>query len=115
MSDEQRRPRRPVPASRAPDGHYRYTYEGEEHRVVVAGDVVALPNEQWCGEGYGTGISEEWLFHSGGLPKAPRDRQRLWAYLIRRALADHHGYSLVVGDWPWYQVEGSPPERVFRG
>ena len=42
---------------------------GDEERVVIAGDVVALPFRQWCGSGYGQWISEEWMLHSGNLPK----------------------------------------------
>lgn len=86
---------------------YRYTHNGEAFRVVVVDDVVSLPREHWSGEGYGQAISEEWLLHDGALPKGPRNRRRLLAYLIRRALADHHGYALEPRDWPF---PGPPPK-----
>lgn len=94
--------------TRNESGHHRYAVDGSEYRVVISGDVVALPDENWSGGGYGTGISEEWLFHSGNLPKGPRNRRRLWAYMIRRALADHHGYELGDRDWPF---DEPPPVR----
>lgn len=82
---------------------HRYRWEGEAFRVVVAGDVVSLPRENWSGEGYGHAISEEWLFHERTrirFPGATKARRRLLAYMVRRALADHHGYALERGAWP---------------
>lgn len=74
----------------------KYSHEGEVIRVVVAGDVVALPDEHWsCGH-FADHISEEWLLGGGGIPfpGGTRSRRRLLAYFVRRALADAHGYSL---------------------
>jgi hypothetical protein len=93
------------------DGIHCIAFEGAAVRTpkhgdwVLAGgmareDVVAMPREHWSGEGYGRHISEEWLLGSGGLPKGMRNRRRILAYLIRRALADHHGYALAAGSWP---------------
>ncbi len=50
---------------------------GDIIRVVIAGDVIALPNEGWSGSGYGHYITEEWLLHSASPPLPRKGRRRL--------------------------------------
>ena len=90
---------------------YEFSWSGELFRVVVAGDVVALPSEHWSGSGYGQEISEDWLLHSGELPKRGPTRRRILAYMIRRGLAEHYGYLLGDLAWPFPQWEAP---RVSR-
>lgn len=91
-----------------------YSWQGERFRVAVAGDVVALPDEHWSAGGFGDGISEHWLLAGGDggpawwFPGKTRSRKRLLAYLVRRALADHHGYELPASAW---SGDGEPPRR----
>ncbi len=68
---------------------YRFRWRGDEIRVVVAGDVLALPDERWSMGNFGTSISVEWLLHSGKLPGSKLHREGLAACLVR-ALAEHH-------------------------
>lgn len=90
-----------------PSGVYAYSYQGERLRVVVASDVVALPDENWSAGGFGDGISEHWLLNGGHggpdwwFPGKTRNRKRLLAYLVRRSLAAHHGYTLSLDAWPF--------------
>lgn len=81
---------------------YRYSAGGELVCVVVAGDLVALPDEHWSCGNFGDGISEEWLLGGGSIPFPGKSkaRRRLLAYFVRRALADHHGYRLEAGAFP---------------
>lgn len=74
----------------------RYSYEGEEFRVVVADDVVAVPNDGWSWPGFGHEISISWMLTTSEAPlKSIRPaRRRLIAELVRRALADVHGYNV---------------------
>lgn len=69
---------------------YRFTVDGVTVRVVIAGDVIALPDERWAMGNFGAHISQEWLLDSGCLPGTKAHRARL-ATIIRRALAAHHG------------------------
>jgi hypothetical protein len=82
-------------------GDHRYSWDGETFRVVIAGDVVSLPDEHWSCAGFAQHISEEWLLGGGGVPFPGRSRarKRILAYFVRRALADHHGYQLPAGGW----------------
>lgn len=102
----------PSSPTRRPSGDYRYSFDGEVFRVVVAGDVIALPNEEWSYAGFGSSISEEWLLGSGNVQRFPgrsKGRKRLLAYFVRRALADHHGYRLPVSAWADLgYLEGAP-------
>lgn len=92
-------------------GDYRYTHEGEVFRVVIALDVVALPDEHWSCGNFGHSISEEWLLGGGSVPfpGKTKARRRLLAYFVRRALANQHGYVLEVGAWPF---KGPVPGRA---
>ena len=58
---------------------------GDIIRVVVAGDVVSLPDVGWSGAGYGHHISVEWLLHSAK-PPLPRKSRRILAGAIVAAL-----------------------------
>ena len=61
---------------------YVYTWEGEEIRVVVAGDVLVLPGDRWSMGGFGCSISAEWLRHEAELPAKGRRRDVLISCLI---------------------------------
>lgn len=89
-------------AVRGQSSHFRYTWEGEVFRVVVTGDVVALPDEHWSCGNFGTMISEEWLLGGGSIPfpGKTKARRRLLAYFVRHALAEHHGYELEASAGP---------------
>lgn len=66
---------------------YRFKLRnGDEERVIVAGDVVALPDRNWSGGGYGVAVSVEWMLHSGKLPKVSAELRRELAGLVVRAL-----------------------------
>lgn len=69
---------------------HRYRWNGDEIRVIVAGDVLALPYEGWSGENYGSSITEEWLLHEARLP-GPAGRRRALARCLVMALDEHHG------------------------
>lgn len=69
-------------------------------RVVIAEDVVALPNQGWSGAGYGRLISEDWLLHSAN-PPLPRKGRKALAAVIAEALrlaADIDDAALAGGD-----------------
>ena len=66
----------------------RYTWRGDVLRVVITGDVIALPMEGWSREGFGRHISADWLLHSGELP-GPKARREALAAAIVRALDKH--------------------------
>lgn len=76
---------------------HRFTWNGDEYRVVVADDVVSIPGHAgapgWSMGGFGGSISEEWLLHEGRLP-GTRPKQRALATMIRRALAAHHASAV---------------------
>jgi hypothetical protein len=73
-----------------------YSLDGEEFRVVVAGDVVALPYAGWSHHGYGDSIEAGWILGRpkgmGQLPGSPA-RRKLLARLVTRGLADAHGHA----------------------
>lgn len=73
-------------------GDYRFTLDGFEIRVVIAGDVVALPEEGWSYPGFGAFISEEWLL-TQPKPRIPGSKARRLALAacIVAALEEHHG------------------------
>lgn len=60
-----------------------YTWNGERIRVIIAGDVVALPIQGWSLDGFGRSISEDWLVHSGKLPGPIRRRTALAGAIVR--------------------------------
>lgn len=72
---------------------YRFTWNGDEYRVVIAGDVVSMPGHAgapgWSMGGFGASISEEWLLHEGRLP-GTRAKQRALIHMIQSALASAH-------------------------
>lgn len=74
----------------------RYSWHGEVIRVVVAGDVLALPDERWSMGGFGTSITEEWLLHEARLP-GTKVRKKVLASVLVRALASHHGQPVGAG------------------
>lgn len=71
-----------------------YSLDGEQFRVLIVNDVIALPYNYWSQAGYGHEISVEWLLHNGKLPGQTKARRQLLAELIRKALADVHGYTV---------------------
>jgi hypothetical protein len=73
-------------------GHYRFSSpDGDPVRVVIAGDVIALPEEGWALGGFGRGISEEWLL-TQARPKIPgtKPRRLVLATCIIAALEEHY-------------------------
>lgn len=73
---------------------YRYTWEGEEIRVIVAGDVLALPGDRWSMGGFGCSISAEWLRYEAKLPEKGRRREALISCLIA-SLAKHNAHGMA--------------------
>jgi hypothetical protein len=71
-----------------------YAHDDEQFRVVVLNGVVAVPYDGWSGDGYGSSISLEWMHHEGVLSKLPKARRQVVAELVRRGLADAHGYTV---------------------
>ncbi len=72
-------------------GDYLFRHEGERIRVVIAGDVISLPQERWSGDGYGAFISADWLLGNAKLPGRSKARKRLLADCIVAALEAHAG------------------------
>lgn len=70
-------------------GDMRFTVDGEVVRVVIVGDVIALPNQGWSMAGFGTSISVEWMLHDGKLPGRAAWRRKL-AQCVVDALRFHH-------------------------
>lgn len=75
-------------------GEYRYNWQGQDFRVVIADDVVSIPgwagNPGWSMSGFGAGpMSIEWLMSEGGLP-GPKARKLALAEMIRLSLKAHH-------------------------
>jgi hypothetical protein len=73
---------------------YLYSWEGEEIRVVVAGDLLALPGDRWSMGGFGQEISAEWLRSQGRIPAKGRRREALISCLIA-SLATHHRHGMA--------------------
>lgn len=72
----------------------RYSWQGDEYRVLVAGDVVSIPTHAgsssgWSMAGFGPSISIEWLLHDGRLPGS-KTKQRALAQMVCATLAAHH-------------------------
>lgn len=78
-------------------GEYRFRWNGDVIRVVVAGDVLALPDEQWSMGNFGAQITEEWLHHEGRLP-GTKARRAVLANCLVRALDTHHTGTAATGD-----------------
>lgn len=70
---------------------YRFNVDGDSIRVVIAGDVIALPEEGWSYGNFGSHISEEWLL-TQPRPKIPGNahRRKVLVGCIRAAMAEHH-------------------------
>lgn len=68
---------------------YRLKSGGQEVRVVIVGDVVALPDERWSLGGFGNGITAGWLLGNAKLP-GPASRKRALANAIVAALDNYH-------------------------
>lgn len=64
-------------------------------RVIVFGDVLALPYEFWCMGGFGTSIEVNWLLRNGKLPGSLDKRKELAAILVQ-ALDLAHGHKAIV-------------------
>ena len=64
---------------------------GDSIRVIIMGDVIALPDEGWSDHGYGQSISVSWLLHNAHheIPGNKAKRTAL-ARVIAEALWDHH-------------------------
>lgn len=69
---------------------HRFSWNGDTIRVVIAGDVIALPDERWSMGGFGDSISVEWLLHEAKIP-GPAPRRRALAACIVRALEARAG------------------------
>ena len=76
---------------------YRFSWRGDTIRVVVAGDVLSLPDERWSMGGFGHPITREWLAHEGRLP-GPKARRDALASCLIRALDAHHRGGVTEGD-----------------
>jgi hypothetical protein len=76
---------------------YLFTHQGEPIRVVIAGDVLALPDERWSMGGFGSSISVEWLLHEARLP-GTKARRNVLAFCLVHALRTHHEGAAATGD-----------------
>lgn len=76
---------------------YRFTWDGDEIRVVIWEDVIALPGEGWSLGGFGSSIDTHWLLGNGKLPGSAR-RKRALAEAIVAALRTHHEGAATRGD-----------------
>lgn len=66
----------------------------DEQRVIVCGDVIALPFENWCMGGFGSSISVEWLMHERRfLPGRSKGFRLELAEMVVRALDLYHGFA----------------------
>ena len=75
----------------------RFLWRGDEIRVLVVGDVLALPNEEWSCGGFARSITVEWLLHETKLPGV-KERKRALADCLVRALDHHHAGGAAEGD-----------------
>lgn len=76
---------------------YRYTVSGTAVRVVIAGDVIALPEEGWAMGGFGAYISEEWLDTQANIP-GDRKWRRVLVRCVRMAMDEHHKAGATGGE-----------------
>lgn len=64
----------------------RFRWQGNEYRVIVAGDVVSIPgyagSPGWSMGGFGPQISVDWLLREGGLPGSPSKRRALAEMIV---------------------------------
>lgn len=78
---------------------HRFSVDGEVIRVVVAGDVLALPHSGWSYSGFGQSISVDWLLTQPRqpLPGKTKARRELLARCLVQALDAHHDPDRVPG------------------
>lgn len=74
----------------AGDFRFSVTGVGDPVRVIVAGDVLALPDERWSMGYFGSEISVEWLLHEARLP-GNKVRRFALARCLVTALATYRG------------------------
>lgn len=83
-------------------GEYRYLYDGDEIRIVIADDVLCIPGHAgvagWSMGGFGATIDETWLLSEGRLPGSAGRRRALASMLVRAVRAHHGGAAEAVGD-----------------
>lgn len=91
-------------------GHnFDYQHNGETIRVVVMGDVLALPQHRWSMAGFGRSITADWLLNEANLPGGAPYRRKLAGFLVsaletaRLAEREPKAAELVV----WW-VQGVP-------
>lgn len=77
----------------------RWMVNGDIVRVVIAGDVLALPDDGWSWGGFGLSITPGWLMELDGryngrgkLPGQEWKRQRA-AAILSASLDFHHGHG----------------------
>lgn len=80
-------------------GSYRFPVAGDSIRVVIAGDVIALPEEGWSYGGFGRHISEEWLL-TQPRPRIPgtKARRKMLVACVRAALEEHYAAGGTGGE-----------------
>lgn len=80
---------------------HRYLWNGDDIRVIVAGDVVSIPGTAgrpgWSMGGFGASIDQPWLLSEGGLP-GPKPRRLALCEMIVRSLEIHHKGGDATGD-----------------
>lgn len=76
---------------------FRYSVDGFEVRIVVARDVVALPDDRWSMGGFGPSISLEWMLGEAKLPGRTKKEREILARCVIRALAEHHAAKNLAG------------------
>ncbi len=80
--------------------HYS-THLGEArlYRVVIAADVIALPDEGWSCGGFGSHISEEWLLTQPAVRiPGTKARRRVLVACVRAAMDEHHKRAKADGE-----------------
>lgn len=77
---------------------YRFQQKNSDwQRVIVVGDVLALPYEFWCMGGFGTSISVDWLMHEPRfLPGRSKSFRLELAAMLERALELAHADDQAV-------------------
>ena len=81
--------------STTPASEHRFDNgKGDYVRVIVVGDVIALPDYHWSKGYFGRSISVEWLLHDGELPGALPQRKMLAGFIVK-GLEAHHSRRAV--------------------
>lgn len=72
----------------------RYRLDGDLIRVVIAGDVIAMPmpagRAGWSMSGFGAHIDAGWLLAEGALPGKTKARREALANILVAALTEHN-------------------------